>query len=101
MHSSVTSGSDSSGRSERRVSVSEEPSVETDGLARGASGAEFIDGSEVEITRDQNLDAIALAFGEGRRDVDCAPEHLGEHSLRGGWVHDHGTALTWGMPWQL
>ena len=79
-------GSRSSGRSARSVKcqcrcVGRRISGRRDGL-------ELIDRSEIQIPRDQHLDAIALLLDHGRRDIDRALEYLGHHVLCRGWVDD-------------
>src|ERR1700721_2183583 len=77
MHSSVTSGSASRGRNARRVRSSAESSLPAAGAGAGAGapeadarekastagggGAQLIHRPEINIARDQHLDAIAVA----------------------------------------
>src|SRR6266404_1735519 len=92
MQSSVTSCRESKGRSARRFRSRAEAVP-----AMGASmicGFELIDGPEVEISGNEHLNAIALGFGNGRRDIDGALQHLRHDVLRGRWVEDHGAAVT-------
>src|ERR1700681_4535789 len=88
MHSSVTSERVRSGRSARRFRSSAEA------VARGATsalcGLEFIDGPEIQIAGDEDLDAITLILGDGRWNVDGALQYLRQHVLRAGRVIDHG-----------
>src|ERR1700758_3932724 len=56
MQRSVTSLLESNGRSERSVSSS----AEVEAATSASFGLEFIDGAEVKIAGDQDLDAIAL-----------------------------------------
>ena len=97
MHSSVISEQSSHGRNGRRVNSSAELSSaamrgarESDaagnsaanragGLATGGGRAKFIDGPEIQITRHQDLNAIAVVLGDGWGDVDRALQDLGQH----------------------
>src|SRR5215472_14031339 len=90
MQSSVTSLRARSGRSARRFSSSADALATGEGS--GCSGFELIDGPEVEIPRDEDLDAIPLVLGDRGWDVDGALQHLGEHVLRARGVIDHGAA---------
>ena len=84
MQSSVTSGSSRAAAAARAASSS---SAERRALRphsrrhRGSrvsvcAPAKLIDGPEIQIARDEHLDAIALGLGDGRRDVDGALQDL-------------------------
>src|ERR1700724_2426838 len=95
MHSSVTSGSASRGRNARRVRSSAESSLPAAGAGAGApeadarekastaggGGAQLIHRPEINIARDQHLDAIAVALDDSRGYVEGVLEYLGEDLL--------------------
>jgi len=43
--------------------------------------AQLIDLTEIKVTRDQDLNAVALILGDGRRNADRAFERFGGYSL--------------------
>src|SRR6266436_6044428 len=93
MHSSVTSGSASRGRNARRVRSSAESSLPAAGAGApeagarekpstaSGGGAQFIHRPEINIARDQHLDAIAVALDDSRGYVEGVLEYLGEDLL--------------------
>src|SRR6266853_2077951 len=101
MHSSVTSGSASRGRNARRVRSSAESSLPAAGAGApeagarekpstaGGGGAQFIHRPEINIARDQHLDAIAVALDDSRGYVEGVLEYLGEDLLGSGGRIDH------------
>src|SRR6267143_1017524 len=103
MHSSVTSGSASRGRNARSVRSSAESSLPAAGApgsgarekpsTAGGGGTQFIHRPEIDIARDQHLDAVAVVLDDSRRYVEGVLEHLGE-DLRGSRrrVDDGGAA---------
>src|SRR5665213_361643 len=87
MQSSVTSERVRSGRSARRLRSSAEAVARQ--VLSVLCGLEFIDGPEVEIAGDEDLDAIALVLGHGRRDVDGTLQDFRQYVLRTRRVVDH------------
>src|SRR2546429_9782147 len=94
MHSSVTSGSASRGRSARSVRSSAESSPPAGAVAAGApigarekasaagvGSMQLIYRPEIDVARHQHLDALAVALDDGGRDAERVLEHLGEHLL--------------------
>src|SRR5215469_4738053 len=91
MHSSVTSGVESRGRKARSVRSSADNSLPADdvpaGSARekpsktGGGRMQLIHRPEIEIARDQHLDAVAVVLNDRWRDVDRAPQHFGHDIL--------------------
>src|SRR5580658_1713488 len=95
MHTSLTSGCASHGRSARNVRSSADSSATTAGAPAelaAIGGAQLIYGSEIEVTRDQDLDAVTVLLQHGRRNAQRALQHFGEHVLRSGRRVDHRSA---------
>src|SRR6202021_176134 len=93
IQSSVTSLRDKSGRSARKLSSSAEV------LTVGAStrgGFKLIHRPEIQISRHQHLNPIALRLGDGGRDVDRAFQDFRHDILRGRRVDDDGAAAARG-----
>ena len=62
-------------------------------LQRAGSRTKLIDAPEIEIARDQHLDAIAVLLDDGRRNVDRALQHLRHDRLRARRIHDDRAAV--------
>ncbi len=84
MHSSVTPSAARSGSRSRRVRASAERSwcAAAASLLMGRPRiAQLVDLPEIQIARDQDLDAVALMLGDGWRDADRAAQRLGGDAL--------------------
>src|SRR5882757_4920223 len=90
MHSSITSSRLKSGRNARRVSASAEASAPPLALS---GGLEFIHRPEIQIPRDQYLDAVALMLDHRRGNVDGSLQHLRHDILCARRIDDHGAAV--------
>src|SRR5262245_32957526 len=89
MQSSVTSERVKSGRSARKLSSS----ADAEAALSGRSGLELIDGPEVQVARDEDLNTITLILGDGRRDIDRALQHLLHDALPAGGIDDDRPAV--------
>src|SRR5687767_13566166 len=109
MQSSVTLRSTRIGRSARSVRSRADDSATTGGalsvtapypasspaasLAGDGDGLELIHAPEVQVPRDEHLDAIALRFHDGRRNVNGRLQHLRHHLAGDGRIHNERVAL--------
>jgi hypothetical protein len=85
MHSSVTSSAARSGSRSRNVRASADRSsgaIPTSLPMGGLRIAQLIDLTEIKITRNQDLNTVALVLGDGRRNTDRAFERFGGNTLR-------------------
>src|SRR5215831_1461397 len=104
MHSSVTSGVQSRGRKARSVRSSTDSSLPADAVPGGstrekpstAGGGhmQLIHRPEIEIARDQHLDAIAITLDDRGRDIHGALQHFSHDVLgRGRRVDDRAAGV--------
>src|SRR5882672_1999237 len=85
MQSSVTPSRARSGRNAFKVSSSAEAAP----ASSRRSGFELIYPPEIQVPRDEHLDAIPLRLADGGRNIDGVLQDFRHDILRGGRVDDH------------